>query len=252
MRPGPCSCSRWRWPDGLHAASGRRGRAVPDPAHNSRNSLDWAGIYEGVLPCADCPGIQTRLTLSRDESVRTQHAVPRPRQRAARRAGALQLAAERQRDHARRPARRAAVRGGRGPGRAAPARRCAVVAAAGAAGAPTRCSGARGRGATHARIASLDAHVGHRQPGPAHRRPAGWRRATDRLRLCRRPPEYRRRLQPHLRRLPDRWRQPSRAGPHGLDDDGLRAGGDEGRHDAVGTAGRAGEDRTGARCRALC
>jgi len=39
-----------------------------DPAHNSRNSLDWAGTYEGVLPCADCPGIQTRLTLNRDES----------------------------------------------------------------------------------------------------------------------------------------------------------------------------------------
>ena len=39
-----------------------------DPAHNSRNSLDWAGMYEGVLPCADCPGVQTRLTLNRDES----------------------------------------------------------------------------------------------------------------------------------------------------------------------------------------
>jgi len=41
---------------------------VADAAHNSRNSLDWAGVYEGVLPCADCPGIQTRLTLNRDES----------------------------------------------------------------------------------------------------------------------------------------------------------------------------------------
>ena len=39
-----------------------------DPAHSSRNSLDWAGTYEGVLPCADCPGIRTRLTLNRDES----------------------------------------------------------------------------------------------------------------------------------------------------------------------------------------
>jgi len=42
--------------------------ANPDPAHNSRNSLDWAGVYEGVLPCANCPGIQTRLTLNRDET----------------------------------------------------------------------------------------------------------------------------------------------------------------------------------------
>ncbi len=39
--------------------------AVPD-MHNSRNSLDWAGVYEGVLPCADCPGIQTRLALQQD------------------------------------------------------------------------------------------------------------------------------------------------------------------------------------------
>jgi heat shock protein HslJ len=36
--------------------------------HTSQNSLDWAGVYEGVLPCADCPGIQTRLTLSHDET----------------------------------------------------------------------------------------------------------------------------------------------------------------------------------------
>src|ERR1700722_6754275 len=38
---------------------------VPD-LHTSQNSLDWAGVYEGVLPCAGCPGIKTRLTLNRD------------------------------------------------------------------------------------------------------------------------------------------------------------------------------------------
>lgn len=37
-----------------------------DNAHTSRNALDWAGVYEGVLPCADCEGIQTRLMLSAD------------------------------------------------------------------------------------------------------------------------------------------------------------------------------------------
>jgi heat shock protein HslJ len=42
--------------------------AGADPAHSSRSSLDWAGSYEGVLPCADCPGIRTRLTLNRDDS----------------------------------------------------------------------------------------------------------------------------------------------------------------------------------------
>ncbi len=39
--------------------------AAPD-MHNSRSSLDWAGSYEGVLPCADCPGIKTRLVLQSD------------------------------------------------------------------------------------------------------------------------------------------------------------------------------------------
>lgn len=32
-------------------------------SHNSRNSLDWNGVYEGTLPCADCEGIETSITL---------------------------------------------------------------------------------------------------------------------------------------------------------------------------------------------
>lgn len=39
-----------------------------DNAHNSQNSLDWDGIYRGVLPCADCAGIQTTLYLNKDLS----------------------------------------------------------------------------------------------------------------------------------------------------------------------------------------
>lgn len=35
----------------------------PDPAHNSRNALAWAGTYSGTLPCADCEGIAQRLTI---------------------------------------------------------------------------------------------------------------------------------------------------------------------------------------------
>jgi len=38
---------------------------LPD-MHNSRNSLDWAGTYEGVLPCADCPGTKTKPVLQAD------------------------------------------------------------------------------------------------------------------------------------------------------------------------------------------
>jgi uncharacterized lipoprotein NlpE involved in copper resistance len=35
---------------------------IPD-GHNSRISLDWDGTYTGVVPCADCEGIRTSLTL---------------------------------------------------------------------------------------------------------------------------------------------------------------------------------------------
>ena len=40
--------------------------AKPVDLHTSRNSLDWAGVYEGVLPGADLAGVKTRLTLNRD------------------------------------------------------------------------------------------------------------------------------------------------------------------------------------------
>ena len=35
-------------------------------AHNSRNSLDWAGTYTGHTPSAGGMGIEVRLTLNRD------------------------------------------------------------------------------------------------------------------------------------------------------------------------------------------
>jgi len=34
--------------------------------HNAQNSLDWDGTYLGTLPCADCEGIQTTITLKSD------------------------------------------------------------------------------------------------------------------------------------------------------------------------------------------
>lgn len=33
---------------------------------NSRTSLDWNGTYYGILPCADCDGIQTMIILNND------------------------------------------------------------------------------------------------------------------------------------------------------------------------------------------
>lgn len=39
-----------------------------DDGHTAENSLDWTGIYEGTLPCADCEGINTRLTLNKNHT----------------------------------------------------------------------------------------------------------------------------------------------------------------------------------------
>lgn len=37
-------------------------------SHTSQISVDWQGVYEGVLPCADCEGIETTLELKDDET----------------------------------------------------------------------------------------------------------------------------------------------------------------------------------------
>jgi uncharacterized lipoprotein NlpE involved in copper resistance len=36
--------------------------------HTSQNSLDYWGIYTGILPCADCEGIETIIELGSDFS----------------------------------------------------------------------------------------------------------------------------------------------------------------------------------------
>ncbi|WP_392559685.1 copper resistance protein NlpE [Orbus mooreae] len=46
-------------------------QAVVDSS-TARNSLDWAGVYEGVLPCADCEGIKTTLILNSDNSFKLE------------------------------------------------------------------------------------------------------------------------------------------------------------------------------------
>jgi uncharacterized lipoprotein NlpE involved in copper resistance len=40
--------------------------SLPPTADNSMTSLDWAGYYSGTLPCADCEGIKTNLTINND------------------------------------------------------------------------------------------------------------------------------------------------------------------------------------------
>jgi uncharacterized lipoprotein NlpE involved in copper resistance len=41
---------------------------ILNDGHNSRNSLDWWGIYEGTLPAASAPGMNMRLVLNQDET----------------------------------------------------------------------------------------------------------------------------------------------------------------------------------------
>ncbi len=48
--------------------SAQKTKQIVDTVHTSQNSLDWAGTYTGVLPCADCPGIKTTLTLNNDNT----------------------------------------------------------------------------------------------------------------------------------------------------------------------------------------
>jgi uncharacterized lipoprotein NlpE involved in copper resistance len=44
-------------------------KATPTAAGDtSENALDWPGTYEAVVPCADCPGIKTSLTLNNDKT----------------------------------------------------------------------------------------------------------------------------------------------------------------------------------------
>ena len=39
-----------------------------DAAHNSKNSIDWAGVYTGTIPAADGPGIDVRLRLNSNQT----------------------------------------------------------------------------------------------------------------------------------------------------------------------------------------
>ncbi len=42
--------------------------ATADTAHNSKNALDWEGTYQGLIPCASCPGISSIIALDDDGS----------------------------------------------------------------------------------------------------------------------------------------------------------------------------------------
>ncbi|WP_353143660.1 copper resistance protein NlpE [Acinetobacter pragensis] len=43
-------------------------RATPAAGDHAEPSLDWAGEYKGVFPCADCEGIKMELELKSDKT----------------------------------------------------------------------------------------------------------------------------------------------------------------------------------------
>lgn len=49
-------------------------KSVPDSnakvvdSHASKNTLDYIGVYKGILPCADCEGIETELAINENET----------------------------------------------------------------------------------------------------------------------------------------------------------------------------------------
>lgn len=40
---------------------------IPD-MHTSQIALDFVGVYKGIVPCADCEGIETTIELKADET----------------------------------------------------------------------------------------------------------------------------------------------------------------------------------------
>ena len=56
------------------AASGGAETVAEAPdMHTAETSLDYQGTYAGTLPAADCPGIETRLTLKKDGTFDLHH-----------------------------------------------------------------------------------------------------------------------------------------------------------------------------------
>jgi uncharacterized lipoprotein NlpE involved in copper resistance len=53
---------------GLGACRSTSNSQAVDAAHNSRNSVNWEGVYTGTIPAADGEGIKVELVLNLDET----------------------------------------------------------------------------------------------------------------------------------------------------------------------------------------
>ena len=60
------------------AAGGTETVAGMPDMHTAETSLDYQGTYAGTLPAADCPGIETRLTLKKDGTFDLHMEIHRP------------------------------------------------------------------------------------------------------------------------------------------------------------------------------
>lgn len=61
------SCTNNKKQAGTQKEAGQIDKDIID-SHTADMSLDWAGVYEGVLPCADCEGIETTIELKKDHT----------------------------------------------------------------------------------------------------------------------------------------------------------------------------------------
>lgn len=65
-----CSCALLTACSNSEKKNGEADAASVEVAdmHNAEISLDYEGTYKGVFPAADCPGIETTLTLNADKT----------------------------------------------------------------------------------------------------------------------------------------------------------------------------------------
>ena len=65
-----CSCALLTACSNIEKKSGEADAASVEVTdmHNAEISLDYEGTYKGVFPAADCPGIETTLTLNADKT----------------------------------------------------------------------------------------------------------------------------------------------------------------------------------------
>ena len=47
-------------------------KVAPKESHNAKNSVDYIGTYKGILPCADCSGLETEISINENTTFSIQ------------------------------------------------------------------------------------------------------------------------------------------------------------------------------------